>query len=1183
MIEIVRRSGDAAERETALDTSRSFLVQAPAGSGKTELLTRRFLKLLGEVDQPEQIVAITFTRAATAEMRDRILDALHKASRGEQAEPDGPVAALAREAVAQDARREWRLLEQPQRLNIGTIDSLSLSITRRTPLLSRLGGNVSPTEHAKPLYHRAARRTLSELGGDRLDLSSAIRELLAVRDSDLKNCEDLIANMLGRRDQWRSILPFAAAAATDDDAFWLHLKQVLEEPFVRIRKNLTKRTRDLLTREAAVWDELVSLIHHACGNLEHFHPDAALLRLENLDPLDWLTDEDGRMALCGFLLKGKGGFRKALKESDGFPSGKSGQQAKQRFAAMIDSLAQREEACELLQAFRDMPPAQYSPEQWHLLRQVLLVLRHAVAELRVLFSEERTVDFIEVGMAARQALRGDNDHGPGDHEDKDDSGPVYRHPWKHLLVDEYQDTSLAQFELFDLLVRQWEQDDERHSCFLVGDPMQSIYSFRSAEVELFDLTRRNGLAGFPLEMLTLQSNFRSHSGIVEPLNRIFSSTFSGSSASGKVPYSPSEAVEAAPEGGPWVFMDAILGLPDQEPISQQEIRLAEADKAVAIIQRALEAEPDPAKLRIGVLGRKKNDLRTIAQQLRKAKIPFRAVEMEALTERQEILDIRALTRALLHPMDRIAWLSVLRAPWCGLSLNDLHALCGANESGTEAGLGAGREPVLHLLRSRQALLTPDGVLRTARITPVLEDGIRGLAHQPVLARWIERVWTALGGPAAATEEQQENIRAFLAAIEDLPPTGAGLDESIDQLFAVTNPAASASASVELMTIHKAKGLRFDLVLVPALDSKPRNDDSPLLAWLERAAPDGDAGARELLVCPIGEKGGDKERLYTWIGRLAGEKRAGEAKRLLYVAATRASRELHLMGSIKMKHGSLSAPPLSLLGICRSGLELEFRSEWIAGQSVANSGGSGNDLPFAAELEPSLSSTLPLRRLPPSWAPPWGEEDAGEPHIGKGPMPAEDAIPLVRPQGALESRAVGTALHALLEELSLDLVQQPIDSVRSRVPFWQPRAIALLRSQGLSSELAARASNSVVSALQSALADRTGCWILGPHPSAESEIPWSQWSARELKTLRGDRTFRAGAEPLSSGETHQWIIDYKTATHADAGLEVFLKSEEERYRPQLARYGDALRRRGNRLPLRLGLYYPILGKLIWWEA
>jgi len=136
------RLADAEARETALDPARSFIVQAPAGSGKTELLTNRYLALLARVDHPEEVLAITFTRKAAAEMRNRIIRALADAATG--VVPDEThkqrMVTLAREALARDAERGWNLLRQPQRLRISTIDALCAGLTRQMPVLSRTGG-----------------------------------------------------------------------------------------------------------------------------------------------------------------------------------------------------------------------------------------------------------------------------------------------------------------------------------------------------------------------------------------------------------------------------------------------------------------------------------------------------------------------------------------------------------------------------------------------------------------------------------------------------------------------------------------------------------------------------------------------------------------------------------------------------------------------------------------------------------------------------------------------------------------------------------------------------------------------------------------------------------------------------------------------------------------------------------
>ena len=127
---------DAPQRKAALDPARSFIVQAPAGSGKTELLIQRYLALLATVDEPEQVVAITFTRKAAAEMRGRVRSALESAAAGEEGETPHRQAtlALARAAVARDLTRDWALLAQPQRLRIDTLDAFNAWLARQLPV-----------------------------------------------------------------------------------------------------------------------------------------------------------------------------------------------------------------------------------------------------------------------------------------------------------------------------------------------------------------------------------------------------------------------------------------------------------------------------------------------------------------------------------------------------------------------------------------------------------------------------------------------------------------------------------------------------------------------------------------------------------------------------------------------------------------------------------------------------------------------------------------------------------------------------------------------------------------------------------------------------------------------------------------------------------------------------------------
>ena len=202
------RAADARARERALDVGRSFIVQAPAGAGKTELLTRRFLALLATVAEPESILAITFTRKAAAEMRDRILGALRAVHAPDPARPlQERTLQLARAALAADATRGWNLLAQPGRLRIQTIDALNLGLARRLPLLSGLGAGLGIEEDARELYRTAAERLLEQLPHGVASDSAAVATLLAHVDNRVGLFVELVIEMLMRREGWLPVLP----------------------------------------------------------------------------------------------------------------------------------------------------------------------------------------------------------------------------------------------------------------------------------------------------------------------------------------------------------------------------------------------------------------------------------------------------------------------------------------------------------------------------------------------------------------------------------------------------------------------------------------------------------------------------------------------------------------------------------------------------------------------------------------------------------------------------------------------------------------------------------------------------------------------------------------------------------------------------------------------------------------
>ena len=197
-----RLAEDEAARTRALDVA-SFIVEAPAGAGKTELLTQRFLRLLAVVDHPEEVLALTFTNKAATEMRDRILGSLERAARGEM--PEQPhkqlTFGLASQVLAHDAERGWGLLGHPGRLRITTLDALCASLARQMPYLSRFGAQPGVAEDADAHYATAARRTLEMVEAGTPD-AEVVAEALAFMDNNAGRLEKLLITMLGRRDQW---------------------------------------------------------------------------------------------------------------------------------------------------------------------------------------------------------------------------------------------------------------------------------------------------------------------------------------------------------------------------------------------------------------------------------------------------------------------------------------------------------------------------------------------------------------------------------------------------------------------------------------------------------------------------------------------------------------------------------------------------------------------------------------------------------------------------------------------------------------------------------------------------------------------------------------------------------------------------------------------------------------------
>jgi ATP-dependent exoDNAse (exonuclease V) beta subunit len=1235
---------DRLERRRALDTSRSILVQAPAGSGKTDLLTRRFLRLLAEVDEPGQVVAITFTNAAAAEMRHRILGELEKAANDEGpavTDDEFSMDVLARHALKHSDALGWNLLDLPAQLRISTIDSFCRDLALQQPLLSGLGGGLAIHEQPEDLYRRAARRTLERIDASDPLLSGAIAALLEWRDNNWQEMEDLLVEMLDQRDRWMH------GFVLDREQDWEALRERLERPFATAVREILTRLSRMLDQLPGAREEALELARFACEEPGANSPWglAECAEIPSAPFSDGLESaRDVFSSLSKFLQTLNGTWRseKGLRAPEGFPPTPRGRAGKARFSSLTGALAAISGLESALAAVRTLPPARYTGDEWKIVKASFTLLRRAAAELQVVFAEAAAVDFIEVAQIAQRVLKGPDDL-------PTDAAMAVSDGILHLLVDEFQDTSRRQHRLLAGLVAAWPERAGR-TCFVVGDPMQSIYFFREADAELFPRVQALGLEipnDEPLffDFVPLRANFRTMPSLVGRLNDAFDKVFATPDGSG-VTFASAEPMreeksgpgssftlhlDFVPKTGPGKIVDpgavrekeaahdkqideivALIRNLQQSNLSVGHPREAGADSlpfsheaastGPAVHQGPIQpAHASGEKFRIAVLGRTRNALAPIAQALREAAIPFRAVDLEKLKDRPEVLDALALARALLNPQDRVAWLGVLRAPWCGLALDDLHRLASADDSELLA------RPVPELLAERLSLLDEKARRSAERVLEALDSvpQLRAALPTASIGTWLEQVWQRLGGAQCVDRTALANLDLLWSCLDRLSAgeqdlLGPALDAALDKLTALPDPAANSDCGVQLMTIHKSKGLEFEVVIVPELQAGSGRGYRKMLSWLERGLtfPDDSGEITEFLVAPFQPKGADRGEAKAWVDRVYRQRESQEDRRILYVAATRAREELHLFARPACKAESdgsfsLSAPSNSLLATAWPALEDELRArfeEWKAAGTASQASQDQVIESIAASGEsnllgmPPLAKPTLLRRLPPDFQP-VAPQILGAPsfpclfaeRVGNHAYP--------RHEGGLLSRALGTAVHALLEELSNLRIKLDWNASREALQRLEPRIAAQVRASGFDQAQAAQIAAQALHHALNASHDLTGQWILSPHTEAVSEVSWAGMVAGSLRTVRVDRVFRAGPAPRSEGEDCWWIVDYKTAHAGGSDFDPATALPELRkiFAPQLEAYAEVLRNlRGKDSLIRAGLYYPRMLLFDWWE-
>ena len=854
---------DEAARRAAVDPSRNIVLEASAGTGKTRVLVDRYVNLLCAGVEPLNILAITFTRKAAAEMRERIVDRLRTA------------ASLSAEEAAR-----WRSLRD--RLNeiaISTIDAFCLSLLREFPLEADLD----------PGFDVADQTVVPRLIDESLDRAMRICRALARTDEDVA----LLFAQLGQR------------RLRDGLASLLDRRLVAEQALNRV---LSKGPRELTVALACAQGvgRIAGALEGLPGGVEAFLRSGP----NGLPGFELLARD---MAAVNAAARGGEAYPPALLRGcvdrllayffttagtprKRAPNGYAAYQpdkaaARGHWRAVSEGAMQIGDAATALR--RDLNVI--------VSRAVWRVFRIATSQFRQTLEQHSVLDFAELLYRATALL--------GQMEEFARSRYLLESRYQHVMVDEFQDTSRAQWDLVEQLIRAWgEGFGPAHgaiqpSIFIVGDRKQSIYSFRDADVALLDVAGSfiEGLRQEGRPLHTISTSFRSTPQILAFANDLFSDMTKIATRADAFRYDeqdrfPVEDDDAAVDLDPAVgVLAANTSASCAAGVAAEIDRLIRTatvrDKTTGVRRPTLPGD-------IAILFRTRESHRQYERSLDSLGIPTYVYKGLGFFDADEIKDLVALLRFLADPQSDLCAAAFLRSRFVRLSDPGLQriapnlamALMDRDLPPTIAALDDEDGRVLRHVRAAVA-----GWLRAADTTPPAEllDQILGETAYAFELR----------GPRLV--QARENVKKFRGLIRRVQNRGyltlGRLSAHLERLSAgdESNAVVDALNAVNLMTVHAAKGLEFPVVFLVNLERGTGGRAAPIRVSAEDDIEDAVA---------VGDFRADFDEN-------ARPRDVEETKRLLYVAVTRARDRLYLAavtpgGQLKGRAGSLASvlPP-----------------------------------------------------------------------------------------------------------------------------------------------------------------------------------------------------------------------------------------------------------------------------------
>jgi ATP-dependent exoDNAse (exonuclease V) beta subunit len=1111
---------DQAIRDQALSPSEGFHLEAPAGSGKTSVLLARFLTLLARVDAPEAMLALTFTRKAAGELRARVMALLW-----ERQDP-GPVASpleiklreLAQQ-VFQKHSDEAQLKLTPERLPIMTFHGFCAQLLKLAPQEAGVPLEFKLLEEDESRWLKTEaldemRRRLNARPARDPVRQALIRRLVRL-NNDWRRLAKELDGLLSRRDSLRDFLDLARVSR-DAAAY----RQLLEERFKMVLQPSLHDLRASLAGCALgkAWSEFCRDVQGSLqGGLIPLH-------LPGAEP----SDLSAWQAISEVLLTKQGDPRKRLSPKDGFPEGFD----QKKWAPLIQDLPGT--VVRLLKQCRDLTPAGASAEEAAALQDLVILVGEALSVYEQLCAQKSALDFVDLEAATINLLTED-----------DPTEVMLRLDWrlKHLLVDEFQDTSENQMQLLCRLMAGWQESSGR-TLMVVGDPKQSIYGWRQAKPQLFMASREGlpcgGAEPLPLTPLSLTTNFRATRTLIAWANEVFGTTVMRAGAAGAL-FHRAASRPGAPEG-PAPSLTLFAGESD---LAARDLEASWLARQVA---QALSALAEGEK--IGILLFTRTHLHRYLQALYDAGLAVRVREGLKLGESRTVAHLHNLARALTRPQDEVAWAALLRGPWGPQPLAALARVARAPGD-------------LWPERLRRSAGRPDCPGELSALAESLENARLQVGRRP-LADILTDCLAATGAWAGIAAWEGPlgvaNARTYLdllaAADAGLPEATFGkADFNLKEAFQPPDPRAQASP-VEILTVHGAKGLEFHQVFLPFLDWQPLKSEDNTPPFLLEEIPGRGVHGLALARPYVREK---QSSLYPLLRGLKNQRVVDEARRVFYVAVTRARQRLVMSGLARQdKQGNWQGPGDSPLSWLREHYRLDLPP---AGFSVC---WPEPEMPveLLTAVQPQTGESPPPPALPAAWdfhpeAAPY--EVSFPSQLATWP---EAAATLREPESAEDGDAArlrGVIMHRALQTLALG---GPLPDV--------PALAAALRQEGMAAAAAAPLAAAIQAELAACREDPFLTSLLRPEiPGAASE--WLLEDQPHPGAIR-----RGVIDRLAFDGSHWWILDFKTSRPAAGeGWETFITQETEKYRPQLAAYREmAAKAKGLASPeaIRVAIYF-----------